>query len=102
MQRDAVPLARDAGRRRADGAGDDREHRHAPGGVEAEVIAEQGGDAREREQRSGQLAPGDLIAGHVEVCERDRDDRQRGEQDCGQAAFEVLLGPVDEPVIGGE
>ena len=36
------------------------------------------------------------------MCERDRDQRQRGKQDRGEAAVEKLFTPVDESVVRSE
>ena len=70
--------------------------------VEPQAVAKQRDHAGEREQRAGDLPDREAVAGQIEVRERNRDDRQRGEEDRGQPAVEELFPPVDQAVVGGE
>jgi hypothetical protein len=102
VQRPAMALRGDAGSSGADRRRDHAQHRAALRTVDAQPIAEQRRDTDEGEQRAGELAGRDAITGDVDVGERDRRQWQRGEQDRGQAAVDVLLAPIDQPIVSGE
>lgn len=97
-----MALGGDRRDRAARGRSDDRQHRPEQPWIDAEVITEQHDHTRECHDRPADRPHRDALRGHVEIRHADRENRQRRKEDGRQAAVEILLGPVDQPVVAGE
>ena len=102
MHRRAVFLAGDGGNRGTDRTGDDSQHRPHLLRIHARMIGEERTDAEEREHRSDQFQRRDPLVRQRKVSNADGDQRKRGGQNRRQSAVDVLLRPVNRPVVTGE